>query len=317
MALGASPVAQVVVTAQETVAVINQQAEHAFGLSQRDIGRLLRDLEISYRPVELRAYVEQAKVERRTVQIKDVEVVRGDVGSTWFEIHLNPLVNYENALLGVSIVFHDVTSSRALLDELEQANRQLESAYEELQSTNEELETTNEELQSTVEELETTNEELQSTNEELETTNEELQSTNDELQTINDTLRLRTVELDEVNTFLESVLTSIRAGVVVVDHDMRVVAWNRGAEDLWGLRREEVEGTYLLSLDIGLSLTELRPMVGSALVDPTFETTIELSAVNRRGRNIELSLECSAMRTGDGKSRGAILLMQQVEERGT
>ncbi len=69
----------------------------------------------------------------------------------------------------------------ALQQELEYANRELETAYEELQSTNEELETTNEELQSTVEELETTNEELQSTNEELETMNEELQSMNDEL----------------------------------------------------------------------------------------------------------------------------------------
>ncbi len=71
----------------------------------------------------------------------------------------------------MSIVFHDVSAARKLLDELERANRQLESAYEQLQSTNEELETTNEELQSTVEEL----------------------------QTINDTLRERSAELDEVN----------------------------------------------------------------------------------------------------------------------
>ena len=107
----------------------------------------------------------------------------------WFEIHVNPLVDNENGLLGISIAFFDVTATRALLDKVVDTNRQLEAAYEELQSTNEELETTNEELQSTVEELETTNEELQSTNEELETMNEELQSTNDELQTINDTLR--------------------------------------------------------------------------------------------------------------------------------
>ena len=113
--------------------------------------------------------------------------------SVWFEIHVNPLVDAENGLLGVSIVFFDVTSTRTLLDKVVHTNRQLESAYEELQSTNEELETTNEELQSTVEELETTNEELQSTNEELETMNEELQSTNDELHTINDTLQERSV----------------------------------------------------------------------------------------------------------------------------
>ena len=116
----------------------------------------------------------------------------------------------------------------------------LETAYEELQSANEELETTNEELQSGIEELETTNEELQSANEELETTNEELQSGNEELETMNEEMRIRTAEVDEARGFLEGVLSSVAAGVVVLDADLRVRSWNRGAEDLWGLRAEEV-----------------------------------------------------------------------------
>ncbi|HEV7979247.1 CheR family methyltransferase [Amycolatopsis sp.] len=310
LAFGASPVAQVVVTSDDIIALVNQQAVQLFGLSHRDTGRLLRDLELSYRPVELRAYVEQAKLERHAVRVKDVEWRRPANDPAWFEIHLNPLVSKDKALIGVSIVFHDVTASRALLDELEHANRQLEAAYEELQSTNEELETTNEELQSTVEELETTNEELQSTNEELETMNEELQSTNDELQAINDTLRERSVELDGVNDFLESILTSIRAGVIVVDQEMRVTVWNRGAEDLWGLRREEVDGVHLLSLDVGFPLADLRQMLGSALADPSFTTDVQVSAVNRRGREIDVRLVCSALRTTAGVSQGALLLME-------
>jgi hypothetical protein len=64
-------VAQVVTTSEDIVALVNQQAEVVFGLSNRDIGRPLRDLDVSYRPVELRAYVEQAKVERRGIQFKD------------------------------------------------------------------------------------------------------------------------------------------------------------------------------------------------------------------------------------------------------
>ena len=148
------------------------------------------------------AYLEQAKVERRSARIPDVKWQRAGAETVWFEIHVNPLVDAENGLLGVSIAFFDVTATRALLDKVVDTNRQLEAAYEELQSTNEELETTNEELQSTVEELETTNEELQSTNEELETMNEELQSTNDELHTINDTLSERSGELDDARTFL-------------------------------------------------------------------------------------------------------------------
>ncbi len=311
-AFSASPVAQIVVTEEETTALINVQAEVAFGLSERDVGRPLRDLDVSYRPVALRTYVEQARLERRSLRIKDVEWRRA--GETvWYEVHVNPLVNKEKALLGVSVVFHDVSWARQLLTELEHTNRQLESAYEELQSTNEELETTNEELQSTVEELETTNEELQSTNEELETMNEELQSTNDELQTINDALRERSLDLDEVNEFLESVLTSIRAGLVVIDSEMRIKAWNRGAEDLWGVRREEAEGIHLLNLDIGLPVTEVRPMVREALADPGYSGELTLDAINRRGRQATVRLLCSALRSSKGESHGALLMMEEVK----
>ncbi|MEV4313876.1 CheR family methyltransferase [Actinocrispum sp. NPDC049592] len=312
-AFSASPVAQVVVTGEDIVALINQPAEVIFGLSPRDIGRPLRDLDISYRPVELRAFVEQARVERRALRIKDVEWQRPPGESVWFEIHVNPLVNSDNGLLGVSIVFHDVSAARKLLDELEHTNRQLESAYEELQSTNEELETRNEELQSTVEELETTNEELQSTNEELETMNEELQSANDELQAINDTLRERSAELDEVNDFLESILTSVRSGIVVVDQEMRVLVWNRGAEDLWGLRREEAAGEHLLNLDIGLPVSELRSSVRTAMADSGHEDVLTLDAVNRKGRQTTIRVVIGALRSPGGSTEGAILVMEPAE----
>ncbi|OBI55616.1 CheR family methyltransferase [Mycobacterium sp. E796] len=314
LAFRASPVAQIVITGEDTVAMINQQAENVFGLSARDIGRLLRDLEVSYRPVELRAYLEQAKVERRSARIPDVKWQRPGTETVWFEIHVNPLVDAENGLLGVSIVFFDVTATRALLDKVVQTNRQLEAAYEELQSTNEELETTNEELQSTVEELETTNEELQSTNEELETMNEELQSTNDELHTINETLRERSVELDDATNFLDSLINSVRLGMVVVDREMRVVVWNRGCEDLWGLRADETTGSRLTALDIGLPLDSVRPLIGNAFVDPESSGETVVDAVNRRGRPARVRVVCTPFRSGDASVGGALLLMEVVSQ---
>lgn len=313
LAFRASPVAQIVVTGDDTVAMINQQAETSFGLSARDIGRLLRDLEISYRPVELRSYIEQAKVERRSARIQDVQWQRAGAEAVWFEIHINPLVDADNGLLGVSIVFFDVTAMRALLDKVVQTNRQLETAYEELQSTNEELETTNEELQSTVEELETTNEELQSTNEELETMNEELQSTNDELHTINDALRERSAELDDSRTFISALVNSIRLGVVVVDREMRVVMWNRGSEELWGLRADETQGVAITSLDIGLPLDDVRPLIGHAFVDPQSSGQVIVNAVNRRGRTARVRVACSSFTSPDDSLRGALLLMEVVD----
>ncbi|MBB2936115.1 two-component system CheB/CheR fusion protein [Amycolatopsis bartoniae] len=313
LAFSASPVAQVVVNSEDVVALANSQAQQLFGLSERDIGRPLPDLELSYRPVELRGYVAQAREERRAMRVKDVEWQRGPGEVLVLELHVSPLLSLSDEVIGVSVVFHDVTTSHRLLSELANANRARENAYEELQSTTEELETTNEELQSTVEELETTNEELQSTNEELETTNEELHSTNDELQTINNALRDRTSELDDVNEFLESILTSLRAGVVVVDHQMRVVAWNSGAEELWGLRNDEAAGEHLLNLDIGLPVAELRPVVRPALADPAYSEEIVLKAVNRRGRAVTVRVACGALRNRRGESTGAILVMETMD----
>ncbi|GAA0476005.1 hypothetical protein Aca07nite_78820 [Actinoplanes capillaceus] len=227
----------------------------------------------------------------------------------------SPLSDADGSLLGVNLVFRDVTAARRLQDELEHANHQLEAAYEELQSTNEELETTNEELQSTVEELETTNEELQSTNEELETMNEELQSTNDELKSINDQLRISTARLDEANAFLETVLTSLQAGVAVVDADLRIRMWNRHAEDLWGLRSGEVIGQHFLNLDIGLPIDRVRPLLHGSLGAGGASAETALDAVNRRGRPITVRVACTPLRRrdggpADGDGDGAIIVME-------
>jgi two-component system CheB/CheR fusion protein len=311
-ALLAAPLAQVVVTADGIVALVNRQAEQMFGLSARDVGRPFRDLEISYRPVELRRHLEQAQADRRPVRIADVAFFVGGQAVS-LEVEVNPLVSATNDVLGAAVAFTDVTAYRRLQDELEQTNRQLETAYEELQSTNEELETTNEELQSTVEELETTNEELQSTNEELETMNEELQSTNDELQTINDELQDRSSDLDAANGFLEAILTSLRAGVVVLSPELHVRVWNRQAQELWGLRPDEVLGQHFLNLDIGLPTDQLRSLIRRTLAGEGGPQEATVDAVNRRGRSIEVRVLGSALTDVRDAAAGIILTMEHVD----
>jgi two-component system CheB/CheR fusion protein len=308
-----SPVAQLVISSDGLVALVNQRAEALFGVSSRDVGRPFRDLDVSYRPVELRKYIDQVQVERRPQSLTDVEYHQRDGERSYLAVQINPLVGTDAGLLGVAVVFQDVTAARRLREDLERANRELEAAYEELQSTNEELETTNEELQSTVEELETTNEELQSTNEELETTNEELQSTNDELQSMNDQLHASSTELDDANAFLDAVLTGLRAGVAVVDRSLHVRAWNRRAENLWGLRSGEVVGKHLLTLDIGLPIELLRPLLRSALGGDHDVAEVQLPAVNRRGRHIAVRVTCSPLTGDSSEVTGAIIVMETDE----
>jgi two-component system CheB/CheR fusion protein len=101
---------------------------------------------------------------------------------------------------------------------------------------------------------------------------------------------------------------------VVIDTEMRIKAWNRGAEDLWGVRREEAEGTHLPNLDIGLPPAELRPAVREALTDPAYHRSLLLDAINRRGRQAKVRLLCGALRGQKNVSHGALLVMEAVQD---
>ena len=186
----AAPFATVGVDLDGTVAGISAEARIQFGLTHHDVGRPLRDLELSYRPAELRSLIEQAQRERRSIRVNAIERRPATNEPQFLDVLVQPLWAGEGSPAGTAVTFFDTTSQTMLQRELKRVREDLETAYEELQSTNEELETTNEELQSAIEELETTNEELQSTNEELETTNEELQSGNEELETMNEKMRI-------------------------------------------------------------------------------------------------------------------------------
>jgi two-component system, chemotaxis family, CheB/CheR fusion protein len=316
-ALSSGPVAQLAIDLSDRLRVANAAAEALFNLRPRDLGRPFQDLEVSYRPVELRSRIQQVRKEPRPIELQNVEWHRpGGLDRSYYDVAIVPLFAAPGDLLGVGVSFIDVTSYRRVRDELAHANTELERAYEELQSLNEELETTNEELQSTNEELETTNEELQSTNEELETMNEELQSANDELQAINEELRGRTEELDQTNSFLGSVLRSLGSAVIVLNEDLRVRVWSPGAEDLWGLRPGEAESKELLTLDIGLPVAEITPMLRQVIIDGAADGSAavpphSVTAVNRRGRTVELQIMASPMRSEEGGVSGIILVIDQ------
>ncbi|MGH9009995.1 MAG: CheR family methyltransferase [Acidimicrobiia bacterium] len=296
LAADAVPSALVVVHTSGAVAMVNAAARSLFGLLGSDIGRPFQDLEISFRPAELRSAVERVQKEQRPVVLQQVPWLEGPDDIDCLDIHVVPVTDATGTGLGVALAFTDVSLPRRLQEELELSNRDLETAYEELQSTNEELETTNEELQST--------------NEELETMNAELHSTNEELQTINDELRMRTTELDELNDFLESMLLSQRAALVVADPDMRITVWNDHAAELWGIRTDEAPGQHFLNLDIGLPVEELRQPIKAVLAGDSDHETLELDATNRRGKDIQCRVSITPLVNRQREIRGMILLME-------
>jgi two-component system CheB/CheR fusion protein len=303
---------QIVIDRRGRLLAANMQARLQFGLAKREIGSALQDLELSYRPIELRSRIDQAYDHGHAVTIREIEWHVG-TDLRYLDVTVQPLTSKVGEVVGATVTFADVTRYRRLQEALQESKTDAEAAYEELQATVEELETTNEELQSTNEELETTNEELQSTNEELETMNEELQSTNEELETINDELHLRTDEVNEVNAFLESILGGLTAGVIVVDSELRVRAWNDAARELWGLQSTEVIGQHILNIDIGFPVDALRTPLRAALAgEETEEVAVE--AVNRRGRPVQIRVRFAPLINSDSDAHGAIVMMEVVQE---
>jgi two-component system CheB/CheR fusion protein len=304
-----APVAQLGVDADLKLVFANARARRLFGIAANDIGRPLKDLQVSYRPLELRSRIEQATGDGRPVSVAGVERELADGTNQVFDVLIIPFVE-DGTASGIGIVFDDVTRHHKLQGDLERSNSDLATAYEELQSTNEELETTNEELHSTNEELETTNEELQATNEELETMNEELQSTNQELQALNDELEVRSRDLRHTNAFVTSVLTSLRITIVVLDASLNVETWTAQAEDMWGERTADTVGKAFLSLDMGLPVGELAEDLERCLKEllPTYRT---VDATNRRGKPISCRVTCVPL-SSEGILLGVVLLMEET-----
>jgi two-component system CheB/CheR fusion protein len=302
-AFALGPHGQIMVSRDGFVVDVNQRARELFGCTLTDIGRPFQDLDISYRPVDLRTAIERACETREPITLGRVPWSiegrsdgRGE--ERVLEIEVRSVPGPDGVPLGASISFMDITALSRLADEHDERKRELEKAREELQST--------------VEELETTNEELQSTNEELETTNEELRSTNVELETLNRQQLERANELDRINLFLEGILTNLGVGVVVLDVAHNVEVWNGDSAELWGLQPNEVEGKAFADLDIGLPVKELQDAIGVALSPAASSSSLALDAVNRRGRRFTCRIRVLPLTTPGGEVAGVLLLMAEA-----
>jgi two-component system CheB/CheR fusion protein len=103
--------------------------------------------------------------------------------------------------------------------------------------------------------------------------------------------------------------------VAVVDRELKVLAWNTRAEDLWGVRTDEAIGQHLLNLDIGLPLEQLLPLLRRQVnAEDSDHETLRLAAVNRRGRAVDVNVTVSPLHGSASDNSGAILVMDLPEE---
>ena len=92
------------------------------------------------------------------------------------------------------------------------------------------------------------------------------------------------------------------------------MVWNSAAEELWGLRQDEVAGQHLLNLDIGLPLSALHPLLRRQIsARSVLHETVELDTTNRRGRPVRVRVTVSPFSQAPGEPGGAVVVMDPTD----
>jgi two-component system, chemotaxis family, CheB/CheR fusion protein len=308
-ALDVLPAAVMILDTTDTVLAWNTAAEALFDVPVASaIARKFRDLDVSYRVEGLRARIEDVKARHAPARMENVTFSRRNGEAAHTDITIQPLFE-GHRLTGIVVFAMEATEHARLKEQMSRVAEQHATAIEELQSTNEELETTNEELQSTNEELETTNEELQSTNEELETTVEELQAANTELGALNAELEARTAELNRLDAYHRSLVNSFEHGIVVLDSDGVVSTWNEVAEQMWGLRADQVVGRPFFALPIGDLALRARQAFDAVLAQQRVTDVRDVSYTQPGGKTASGVLRMLPLRNAAREVVGAFALM--------
>lgn len=129
-----------------------------------------------------------------------------------------------------------------------QLQQELAQTREDMRSVTEDQEAANEELQSANEELLSGSEELQSLNEELETSKEEVQTSNEELIIVNQELFDRNEQLNLSRLYAESIVTTIREPLIILNKELKVRSANRAFYEKFQAKEEDTAGKSLFEL---------------------------------------------------------------------
>ena len=209
---------------------------------------------------ELRNAIHKAAKEQSTV-IKENIPVNTNGKQSLVTIEIIPLtdtvephylIRFEKKIIPVAQEEKKSSSGKIKNNESQKRNEELEKELsqtrEDMRSITEDMEAGNEELQSANEELQSSNEEMQSLNEELETSKEELQSTNEELTIVNQELLDKQEQLNASRYYAESIVSTIRHPLIVLDKAMRIKTANASFYQKFNAEEQDTEGNLFYEI---------------------------------------------------------------------
>jgi two-component system CheB/CheR fusion protein len=177
-----------------------------------------------------------------------------------------------------------------------------------MNSITQEQEAVNDALQMANEELLSGSEELQSLNEELETSKEESQTSNEELMVLNQELYDRNEQLNILKLYAESIVTTIREPLVILDKNLCIKSANRAFYHKFQTFEEETEGKLFFDLgskdwDVPALRQKLEKVNASTISVVDFEMTRDFSVIGER------TMQLNATRLYRDKSEDHFILL--------
>jgi two-component system CheB/CheR fusion protein len=183
----------------------------------------------------------------------------------------------------------------------------VEVVTRELATTQAALQATVEDLSASNEELRALNEELQASSEEAQSANEELQASNEELSTLNQELQVRTAALLQSNRDLENIQTSVSAGLILVDQELRITRFTAPAVRVFALIDDDI-GRELASIPTTMDIADLVPALRDAV------QAGKSRLLNASGQGGDYLIAIQPYLGGQARVLGAVVVVTDVTE---
>ncbi len=268
---------------------------------------------------DLRRALQQAALQRTTVEVRGVKLAAGPDDVT-LAIVVKPVLRDGSPPRGFFLIMFEEAQRGPRDEDLRSAlaksaegdghlEEELAVAKAQLCTTIEDYETQVEEAKASNEELQALNEELRSSTEELETSKEELQSVNEELTTVNQELKVKIEELALTNNDFRNFINSTDIGTVFLDRAFRVKLSTRRAQDIFNLLPSDT-GRRLSDITTTLTYDRLYDDVRHVL-DRLQPIEHEVQTVNGKW----YLMRVLPYRTGDDRIEGVVLTFLDITSR--
>jgi PAS domain S-box-containing protein len=132
---------------------------------------------------------------------------------------------------------------------------------------------------------------------------EKFEDLNRKLEDANQELRESLLEKHRLSNYLNNILESINSGVLAIDSENRITLFNRAAEEIVGLKAEEVFGKNYDQIwgDVPQDLTPFYTLKNK---EPISNQEKEME--NKKGKKIPLGFSTSLLTNGEGEVLGAV-----------